>query len=94
MQPKSIHIVVDLLQETQAELGRGNSDGARFFLDEAVRIAKNRATTAQLDLEQKQQLYHWLGTCHDALTQLQKQDEPKGIPLRLKIGWEAKQIAS
>ena len=33
MQPKSIHIVVDLLQETQAELGKGNSDGARFFLD-------------------------------------------------------------
>ena len=94
MQIKLIHIVVDLLQETKAELGRGNSNGARFFLDEAVRIAKNRKTTAQLNLEQKQQLYHWLGTCHDALTQLEHQDKPRGIPIRLKIGWEAQQIAS
>ena len=86
MQIKLIHIVVDLLQETKTELSKGNSEAARFFLDEAVRIAKNRKTTAQLNLEQKQQLYHWLGTCHDALTQLEKQDKPKGIPISLKIG--------
>ena len=94
MKPKPVHVVVDLLRETKAEIGRGNPDGARFFLDEAVRIAKDRGTTMLLSMEQKQQLYHWLGTCHDALTQLENLDKPRGIPINLNIGWEAKQIAS
>ncbi len=94
MTQKNTHIVVDLLRETQNELGKGDTDAARFFLDEAVRIAKDKRTTEQLDMAQKQMLYHWLGSCHDALSQLEQQDEPRGIPMNLKIGWAPQQIAS
>jgi hypothetical protein len=94
MRQNKTYIVVDLLRETQNELGKGDSDGARFFFDEAVRVAKDEQTTVQLDMAQKQQLYHWLGTCHDALTQLETQDVPRGIPMNLKIGWSPQQIAS
>ena len=94
MQRERIRVVIDLLQETQKELGKGSSENARFLLDEAVRIAKDRKTTELLSLEQKQQLYHWLGSCYDALTQLEHQETPRGIPMTLKIGWEPHQIAS
>ena len=94
MTQNNTHIVVDLLRETQNELGKGDTDSARFFLDEAVRVAKDKRTTEQLDISQKQKLYHWLGSCHDALSQLEQQDEPRGIPMNLKIGWAPQQIAS
>ena len=94
MQRERIRVVIDLLQETKEELGKGSSQSARFLFDEAVRIAKDRETTAQLTVEQKQQLYHWLGSCHDALTQLEQQETPRGVPMTLKIGWEPHQIAS